>query len=356
MSSENSLVSVVVPVYNVEKYLFRAIDSVLYQSYQNFEVILVDDGSADSSGVLCDEAREKDARVRVIHQENAGVSSARNVGIAAASGEYLFFLDPDDTIERETIQCMLETMKDKQCDLVICGVKKIFVDEDGETVSEQIICLSEEGFYSNIDLIMKLRSGNIVEVDSCASACNRLYKKSSFASLQEPFPADIAYCEDVYFSIDLLNVCDKIYFIKKPFYNYYRYDVKIRKSSMNSHVKNRFEIYKRIHLRICQTILHRVSEAQMKLCKHNFIDRVILACVKLCSFDSPYTKEEIVKQLNSIVHDESVINAMTSYDRKVKTNWTNSWTIPLLIQLKNIEYLMYFAGKVAREKSRARRC
>lgn len=356
MSSENSLVSVVVPVYNVEKYLSRAIDSVRCQSHQNLEIILVNDGSTDSSGALCDEEVEKDARVRAIHQENAGVSSARNTGIAAASGEYLFFLDPDDTIERETIQSMLETMKDKQCDLVICGVKKIFINEDGAIVSEQIICLSEEGFYSNIDLIMKLRSGNMVEVDSCASACNRLYKRSSFASLQEPFPADIAYCEDVYFSIDLLNVCDKIYFIKKPFYNYYRYDVKIRKSSMNSYVRNRFEIYRKIHLKICQTILHRVSERQMKLCKHNFIDRVILACVKLCDFDSPYTKEEIVKQLNFIVNDESVINAIASYDRKMKSNWTNSWTVPLLIQLKKIEYLMYFAGKVAREKSGARRC
>lgn len=350
MDLENALISVIVPVYNVENYLIRAVDSVRRQSHRHVEIILVDDGSTDASGRLCERARQKDVRVRTIHQENRGVSAARNAGIAAASGDYLFFLDPDDTIEPTALEIMLQTMREKNCDLVICGVRKLFLDARGKVKEEKLRRLDKEGFYPNIDLILKLRSRDMNDVDCCGSSCNRLYKKEFFAANPEPFPADIRYCEDVYFSVDILNACRRIYFIQAPLYNYYRYHVSLRKSSMDSFVKNRFDIYKKIHLKIYRIIQNKVDRAKLKECQHNFIDRVILACVNMCDPKSPCGREEVAAQLKRIVNDESVIEALRYYDRKDACNWTDSWTVPFLIRQKRVDYLMHFARKIAKVK------
>ena len=99
-------ISVIVPVYNVESYLARCVDSILAQTYQNLEIILVNDGSRDASGSICDAYAQKDSRITVIHKENGGLSSARNAGIDAASGEYLTFVDSDDWIEPQTYEWM----------------------------------------------------------------------------------------------------------------------------------------------------------------------------------------------------------------------------------------------------------
>ena len=100
------LISVIVPVYNVEKYLNKCIDSIINQTYKNLEIILVDDGSQDSSGKICDEYTKKDNRIKVIHKENGGVSSARNIGLNNATGEWIAFIDADDWVDEEYLQTL----------------------------------------------------------------------------------------------------------------------------------------------------------------------------------------------------------------------------------------------------------
>ena len=113
-------ISVIVPVYNTEKYLRRCVDSILAQSFTDFELILVDDGSSDNCGVICDEYAEKDSRVRVIHQENAKLSAARNAGLEIAQGEWIAFIDPDDWIHKDYLRLLLSAA-DKDTDVVVCG-------------------------------------------------------------------------------------------------------------------------------------------------------------------------------------------------------------------------------------------
>ena len=112
------MISVVVPVYNVEKYFAECVDSVLGQTYADYEIILVDDGATDSSGRMCDEYARKDARIRVIHQPNGGLSAARNTGLDAARGEYVYFLDSDDYIEPHALADLMETAEREQADVV----------------------------------------------------------------------------------------------------------------------------------------------------------------------------------------------------------------------------------------------
>ena len=131
MANELSLISIIVPVYKVEQYLHRCIDSILAQTYPNLEIILVDDGSPDRSGEICDEYAEKDSRIKVIHQKNAGVSTARNAGLDICTGEYVAFVDSDDYLESD----MIQKLQDGIGDADLCGCGLIRENQDGSVVS-----------------------------------------------------------------------------------------------------------------------------------------------------------------------------------------------------------------------------
>ena len=126
------LVSIIVPVYNAEKYLKRCVDSILVQDYSNIELILMDDGSTDASGTICDDYAKQDGRVRVVHKENTGVSDTRNRALDLAEGVYVQFLDSDDWIEPETLEKTLEAGLREEADLVMFGFR--WVDEAGKTL------------------------------------------------------------------------------------------------------------------------------------------------------------------------------------------------------------------------------
>lgn len=129
---EAGKVSIVVPVFNVEKYLEHCINSILQQDYKNLELILVDDGSSDNSGVICDYYEDKDNRIKVLHTTNRGVSNARNSGINLISGEYVLFADSDDWLEKDMISHLVSAFEKNDCDLAMCDVYYVTVDENGK--------------------------------------------------------------------------------------------------------------------------------------------------------------------------------------------------------------------------------
>ena len=145
--------SIIVPVYKVEKYLPKCIDSILAQTFTDFELILIDDGSPDRCGEICDEYAIKDERIVVIHQVNRGVSAARNAGLDAAKGEYIGFVDSDDWIKPEMYEIMVRTAIDKKADVVICGLNDM--KESGEFIRS---ILSGAGSYSRNELLKCLFS------------------------------------------------------------------------------------------------------------------------------------------------------------------------------------------------------
>lgn len=168
------LVSVIVPVYNVEKYVGECIESLMSQSYENIEIILVDDGSTDSSGQLCDEYAQKDKRIKVIHKENGGLSDARNVGIDSAAGMYYSFVDGDDFLAEETISQMISGMKEEKCDIAVCNMIRYY--ENGETGS----------FYRPTDTLKVLKGIDRFETLSQPSVCNKIFMADLFNSVRFP--------------------------------------------------------------------------------------------------------------------------------------------------------------------------
>lgn len=128
----NDLISVIVPVYNVENYIEKCIFSIVQQTYENLELIIVDDGSADKSGIICEELAGKDTRIHIIHKKNEGLAEARNEGIRKAQGKYLFFVDGDDYIEKGLLDKLYQRMCKDDADLVLCNIH--FVDESGNHI------------------------------------------------------------------------------------------------------------------------------------------------------------------------------------------------------------------------------
>ena len=124
----SKLVSIVVPVYNVEKYLERCVDSLINQTYKNIEIILVDDGATDNSGELCDKLLFKDSRIKVFHKLNGGLSDARNYGINQATGEYLLFVDSDDWVENEIVEKLYNSIEQNSADISVCGFNDLVDD------------------------------------------------------------------------------------------------------------------------------------------------------------------------------------------------------------------------------------
>lgn len=207
------LVSVIVPVYNVEKYLHQCVDSIINQTYRNLEIILVDDGSPDNCGAICDEYALKDRRILVIHQENQGLSAARNAGLDIASGDYIVFVDSDDWIAEDMIQLLLSRQEQTGADMVLCNIKP-FYPPQYKGWMRKVSCFGCE-VLSQIEF-----SERLTEYYSwiyCV-AWNKLYKKEIWEQLR--FPLDHIH-EDEATVHRVLERCSKIATIAQSLY-YYR--------------------------------------------------------------------------------------------------------------------------------------
>ncbi len=208
---EQTLISVIVPVYNVEEYLSRCVDSILAQTYRNLEIILVDDGTKDASDKICDDYAAKDPRIRVIHKQNGGLSSARNAGIDIARGEYLGFVDSDDWIEPGMYEHMLALAEKYDARLVCAGR----YDISSRTGEKKVgLCPQKEEVISGMELL-----GRTFTWDGCDSAAwDKLYHRSLFETIRYPLGQ---YSEDVAMFYKLAELVGRAAMCDKPFYNYF---------------------------------------------------------------------------------------------------------------------------------------
>jgi glycosyltransferase involved in cell wall biosynthesis len=207
------LISVIVPVYNVEKYLKRCIDSIINQTYKNLEIILIDDGSSDSSGEICDEYAILDLRIHVIHQKNKGLSAARNAGIELATGEWIAFLDSDDWIDSEMYEILLDNGIKNNADISTCQSRN--VNAKGELLSSktpnmienQITEMSADDIISGLYTLTKVRF----------EVWNKLWKRSLIGETRF---IDGQVSEDVYFDRVLFTRTSKMVHTTRCLHNY----------------------------------------------------------------------------------------------------------------------------------------
>lgn len=218
-------VSVIVPVYNVTEYLRACIDSVRAQTFTDWELILIDDGSTDDSGTICDEAAASDARIRVIHQPNRGVSRARNAGLDTAKGTYIAFVDSDDTIVPTYLEKLVGAAETHHTDLVLCGFVRIRPD------SEQVYLVGPIpiGFYWNMRDFMQLYGEGRTNMFGI-SIWAKLYRASVLHENNIRFDPEISYEEDCNFNVDFIPHCKTAVVLGEALYRYRQLDESLSKS------------------------------------------------------------------------------------------------------------------------------
>lgn len=238
------LVSVIVPIYKVEQYLTKCVDSICNQTYDNLEIILVDDGSPDNCPSICDRYAEKDDRIIVIHKVNGGLSSARNAGLDEMNGDFVLFVDSDDYIKADLVESMLKVSEEQSADLVICDFK--YTKEE-----ENDLEYLEKSNDKNIELkvierieAQKMYFDEPEKRELLTVAWNKLYKRDLFQELRFP---EGALHEDEATTFKILYLADKIVYMKKPMYYYLIRNGSIMASGFN---KNRFDLFKAFNSKI----------------------------------------------------------------------------------------------------------
>lgn len=207
---QKPLISVIVPVYKVEKYLNRCIDSIVNQTYSDLEIILVEDGSPDNCQKICDDWCDKDNRIRTIHKTNEGLSSARNTGLEQAKGEYICFVDSDDWIEKEMVETLYNACKENKTLLSVCGR---YIVSNGEKIKDK--CFPKSSVINSVEFLKYMFVGK----DCDCAVWDKLYHKSLWDNIY--FPNGRIY-EDIAVQYKIVLKNDSIAIINKPLYNYFR--------------------------------------------------------------------------------------------------------------------------------------
>ena len=281
------MISIIVPVYNTEKYLPACLDSIVNQSFNDFELILVNDGSTDNSKKICDEYAKTDRRIKVVNTENQGVSAARNTGIICSSGEYICFVDSDDTLDKDYLSILLGHII-QSYDLVLCGY---YVEKDS-IVENKII------FSSNkYDVVDRNQIFFIVEKFLFSAPWCKIFKSSIIKGNNIKFNEDMSLGEDLVFNFDYLNHVKHIFIINKCLYHYstdnassllrqYRKDLLTETNKIDVVIKKYIDIwdirddsllpYYRFHYSQYESVLNNIFHKDNK---ENFFTKN-----KLCNF------------------------------------------------------------------------
>lgn len=220
----NPKISIIVPVYNVEKYLSRCIDSILSQTFTDFEILLVNDGSTDGSGNICEEYAKKDNRIRVLHKNNEGVSSARNTGLDNAKGDWIAFVDSDDWIDRNMYYILYNEAISSEADVIMCDFYIYYNQNSKDLIKAVSTDSSKEDIIKNYML-------------SFTSLCNILVHRSLYEKYRLRIPESFTVCEDFWLSVQLFYYAKKISSVHIPLYFYNREN---KNSILNNSNKTRY--------------------------------------------------------------------------------------------------------------------
>lgn len=279
----SDLISIIVPVYNAEKYLKRCIDSLLAQTYQNIEVLLIDDGSPDNSGIICDEYAKKDSRFRVFHKENGGVSSARNLGLKEAKGDYIGFVDADDYIDSKMYEILLSNLVKEKADISVCG----YYQEDSEGVFKKHWPKDDYLVMNGEEQIKNLISNNYY---TC-SCWDRLFKRELIGDTA--FNESFCFYEDYLFLYEVAKNSPKTVFDSTPLYYYC--------NNLQSAARKPFDTKKIDIVKVCEKVMGDINICYPKLyscAKVEFVRINLFCCLLIANSNGDYKSERVKLQKN----------------------------------------------------------
>lgn len=306
----NPKISIIVPIYNVDQYIRQCINSILTQTLKDFELILVNDGSTDMSGDICDEYEAKDNRIHVVHKQNGGVSSARNRGIDIAKGDYIGFVDPDDTIEPTMYSELFVAIKQFQADIVICPIRIINLRNNTTTITP--IWNKQNGLIDKNtiekDIIPSIIDNNSYSI---VSSVNKLYKKSLFSTDELiRFDENKNHSEDARLNFQLITIINSLVYIKSPLYNYY---IRKRDSLTNIFKPDLHEIIldnKNFLINLCREYNMEDKIANVR----DYFTGVTLNHMHKVIMNNDLTKHDKYNVLKSIMENDEFVSDISIYN------------------------------------------
>lgn len=275
---KQKLVSIIVPIYNVEKYLSECIDSILRQSYDNLEIILVNDGATDSCGLICDQYACKDKRIVVIHKENGGLSDARNAGLSHAHGEYIAFVDSDDYIEADMISELYNTCQGQNADVAVCGRRQAWENCN----SSPMFCVDKLIEYSPKQAIEQILLNGTMD----SAAWDKLYKSNLFDNMR--YPVGVLH-EDVNFTSRLLYKANKV--VKIPYIGY-NYRMRIGSITKQAFKPQKMDLYYQTKM-LCEFVKSHLPELENQAEKYYCFNLTNLMTLLIRTKRKEYRKEKI---------------------------------------------------------------
>ena len=287
-----ALISVIVPVYKAEGFVGKCIESILNQTYRHFQLIMVDDGSPDSSGVICDQFAKQDSRMIVIHTSNRGVSAARNEGISLANGEFIAFVDSDDYIDRDFFAKAMECIEGQGIDMYLSGLR--METFDNEVMTQSVINRGKDGIYSVRELFETF-NGDYPFMLVCGVWC-KLYRTDLINRHNIRFDVSMSLGEDMVFNCDYLEHSDRVTFSSDVFYHFIRGNAE---SLFSRYYPDMYDINVPIYDRVRSLMLGRG-------CSREAIRKI----------DSIYVKTLV----GCIYHEYNFLNKSTPQSRKVVIN------------------------------------
>lgn len=303
-------ISVIIPVYKCEKYLVQCIESVLNQTFQDFELILVDDGSPDFSPQICDEYKKKDNRIQVIHKENGGVSSARNEGIKVSRGEYITFIDSDDYVDAEMFEYLYKKAKEYLTDIVVSGLVMDKWKND-EITEKTIYKIQNSKVYTSKELLEEWGQ-RFPSICMCGPWC-KLYRGEIIRNNKILFDTSLNCGEDTYFNLDVLAGAKKIYFCEEIFYHYRRDNAD---SLFSRFHKDTYEIHTTVYGKMRELMIAlRCSKKAINQFENQYFRMLIGGVHEYFRFYDFNTQQERLHLVEKIALNESIKNYKV---RKIK--------------------------------------
>lgn len=293
-------VSVVVPVYNVEPYIHKCVNSILNQTMQDLEIILVDDGATDNSGRICDEYAEQDARIRVIHKTNGGLSDARNAGVKVAAGEYILFVDSDDYIDAKMVERLYFLAQEHAVDMTVCGVYNVYASGAKAQYNEL-----EEFLCNNAEAFGHIMVGQKIP----GTICNKLIRRDIAQKLL--FPVGRLY-EDAFYTTQLMQNVRSVYVTTEPMYYYFHRGGSITTTPFREKDMDVVAAYQENLTVVKQQFPEIMEQAQFRLTWAYFtaLDRML----QLKEYKEAYRYKEVVKYLRK--NTWSVITSKYFYNSR----------------------------------------
>lgn len=326
-------VSIIVPVYNAESYLASCINSIIKQSYKDFELILINDGSTDNSGSICDQFASKDQRIKVIHQKNSGVSITRNLGIEIAMGKYIQFVDSDDTVNHRLTEKLVEELE-KGNQLAFCGFN-IFNKNLGDYQIKEVIP-NLEGKLNSSDFLIKFMV--FFEQGLLNAIWNKIYCSSLLKKSNIKFIDNLNMGEDLIFNLDYLERCESISVINQSLYDYLV--LNNTKSLTGSFKKDFFDVQQMLFQKVREFLIkNNAYGGENKEQLEKLYTGSIVGCFSnLFRNNSDLKSNEIKKEINKIISSNTVRENINYY----KLGNKQKQIIGYLIRINSINGIYYF--------------